>query len=499
MFWTQDQGSKLMRLEVFMKLPKADGAGLLKDDLAAFGFIPGAMPETGLPIGFAIHQEQNQPWVGLTCSACHTTQWNSGGHKVIVEGAPSMLDFDSFFKATVLAVRAACDDRARFDAMGQSAVTYQDFCVGPASLRSKLDARLRINATPVEAGFGRVDAFGQIFNQISVGVLKNSEAYAKPPVAPTSYPCLWDISQLKAVQWNGSAPNLGVNGVGAKLRNVGELLGVFGEVEFKPGNKFVPQFPSSVNGDGLTKIEKWVSQLYSPAWPPTFAPIDEAARDRGKELYAGKANCKGCHMVLNPKSDRSHVEANVYPVDNVRTEDIMVNQFRLDKVPSGPLAGKIKLVVPRRPLAKFESVDLISDLTSYVTLGALEGSGDNYAPSRVEMLSATAQVTWQGQPNLNAYKARPLNGIWATAPYLHNGSIPNLSELLKREKERVTSFCTGTREFDPVNVGYSASPCSGPGFLFDTTRIGNGNFGHEYGIDLSTAEKKDLIEYLKSL
>ena len=52
------------------------------------------------------------------------------------------------------------------------------------------------------------------------------------------------------------------------------------------------------------------------------------------------------------------------------------------------------------------------------------------------------------------YKARPLNGIWATAPYMHNGSIPNLWELLKKPEDRLTSFWVGSREFDPARVGY---------------------------------------------
>jgi hypothetical protein len=280
---------------------------------------------------------------------------------------------------------------------------------------------------------------------------------------------------------------------------VGELLGVFGEVDFKPANNLVPEYHSSVNGDGLGKIEKWVSELYSPAWPADFGAIDSSAKARGQELYNGKAGCKSCHIVLNPKSDRSHFEAKMYPIDEVRTEDVLANQFRLNKVPAGPLTGKFKLLQPHHPFATFGSMELTSNLTVYITLGTLRGSGAPFAPSVAQMLSAVARVNWDGKPDLNAYKARPLNGIWATAPYLHNGSVPNLSELLKAEKDRAPQFCTGTRDFDAVNVGYSANPCNGSGFLFDTSKIGNGNSGHEYGLDLSPAEKKDLIEYLKSL
>ena len=100
------------------------------------------------------------------------------------------------------------------------------------------------------------------------------------------------------------------------------------------------------------------------------------------------------------------------------------------------------------------------------------------------------------------YKARPLNGIWATAPYLHNGSVPNLFELLKpasaddASKAAPPKFTVGNREFDPIHVGYRSD--SGP-FEFDTTLEGNSNVGHEFGTGLSDDERFELIEYLKTL
>jgi len=68
-----------------------------------------------------------------------------------------------------------------------------------------------------------------------------------------------------------------------------------------------------------------------------------------------------------------------------------------------------------------------------------------------------------------AYESRMLNGIWATAPYLHNGSVPNLWELLKPAKHRTASFMAGSRVFDPKNVGYDAdqSPFKNGSFVAD--------------------------------
>jgi hypothetical protein len=94
------------------------------------------------------------------------------------------------------------------------------------------------------------------------------------------------------------------------------------------------------------------------------------------------------------------------------------------------------------------------------------------------------------------YKARPLNGIWATAPYLHNGSVPTLRALLTAPALRDPVFCVGSREFDPVDVGFESK--SGP-FTFDTRLPGNSNRGHSIGTQLTEPQKNDLLEYLKTL
>ena len=99
-----------------------------------------------------------------------------------------------------------------------------------------------------------------------------------------------------------------------------------------------------------------------------------------------------------------------------------------------------------------------------------------------------------------AYESRVLKGIWATAPYLHNGSVPNLWELLKPAKERRTTFMVGSRVFDPKNVGYDAdqSPFKNGRFVAEPAN-GNGNGGHEYGTTLTDEQRWAIIEYLKTL
>lgn len=102
------------------------------------------------------------------------------------------------------------------------------------------------------------------------------------------------------------------------------------------------------------------------------------------------------------------------------------------------------------------------------------------------------------------YASQPLDGIWLRAPYLHNGSVPTLTDLLKPPADRPATFWRGCDIYDPVGVGFRTTPPDDDCpefrlFRMDTTLRGEGNGGHTYGTDLSEAEKRALIEYLKTL
>lgn len=114
------------------------------------------------------------------------------------------------------------------------------------------------------------------------------------------------------------------------------------------------------------------------------------------------------------------------------------------------------------------------------------------------------------------YKPRPLEGVWATPPFLHNGSVPTIYDMLSPAFERPREFYLGRREFDPLKVGFVTDPtASNRGFLFNTRLQGNHNTGHEFraGYDATAApgdyqygvigpaltvdERFAIIEYLK--
>jgi hypothetical protein len=115
------------------------------------------------------------------------------------------------------------------------------------------------------------------------------------------------------------------------------------------------------------------------------------------------------------------------------------------------------------------------------------------------------------------YRARPLDGVWATAPYLHNGSVPTLNDMLLPQDKRPQAFCVGNREFDPTDVGLKAAAtptCDTGLFRLETSQLGNSNRGHSFegsetdlkklppgviGPELSASDRKALVEYLKTL
>lgn len=99
-----------------------------------------------------------------------------------------------------------------------------------------------------------------------------------------------------------------------------------------------------------------------------------------------------------------------------------------------------------------------------------------------------------------------LDGIWLRAPYLHNGSVPTIRDLLKRPEERPDEFCTGNAAYDWENVGFRhaftsrdvENPC-GRFFHYKTSVKGNSNRGHRFGTDLNGSDKDALVEFLKTL
>jgi hypothetical protein len=100
----------------------------------------------------------------------------------------------------------------------------------------------------------------------------------------------------------------------------------------------------------------------------------------------------------------------------------------------------------------------------------------------------------------SGYIAAFLDGIWLRAPYLHNGSVPTLRDLLSPVAERPTLFYRGYDVYDPHDVGFvtQGAEAQRVGTKFDVHERASGNTGHEYGTRLPLPDKDALLEYLKT-
>ena len=100
----------------------------------------------------------------------------------------------------------------------------------------------------------------------------------------------------------------------------------------------------------------------------------------------------------------------------------------------------------------------------------------------------------------NGYVPPPMDAIWTRAPYLHNGSVPTLRDMLQRPDKRPKVFYRGYNVFEPRDIGFvwQGPQAERAGYRYDTGVRGNSNEGHLYGTDLSPADKDALLEYLKT-
>jgi hypothetical protein len=371
----------------------------------------------------------------------------------------------------------------------------------------------RRNHSQVPYGYSRLDAFGAILNKalLLTGVKDNFNE----PDAPTSYPYIWDTPQHDYVEWDGSQSN---SSIGALARNVGEVIGVFGDVE--PVTKkwlfyFDGGYPSSIQANNLRDIEKKIATLHSPLWPELFSAIDQEKATAGRVLYEN--HCLSCHQDINRTDPDRKIKTRMSTLDVIQTDPWMARNALEQTGKTGVFKGKPRFYTVGEILGEeAPALYMVNNLMggvlknnpiqSLLAIRDAENAGhpDEIHPPKYvdgEFIERGQEVS---EKALLAYKARPMNGIWTGGPFLHNGSVPNLYELLLPADQRSTSFYIGSWEFDPIKVGYVDDERPGS-FYFDTTLKGNSNVGHEYGTgDYGTDPFTEdeiwaLVEYMKTL
>jgi hypothetical protein len=495
--WFASFGSRLIPQAWLQHLEQAGTQERFVSDqnMAALGFLPQGPTKNnpaGFPVGFTRDtDDKGREWAGLGCAACHTGQVNYKNTQIRIDGGQALIDFNGFEAALIESLSATLSDKSKFErfasALGVTGNGRQDLENEITALAEKLDSRHRVNEVTVPYGHGRLDAFGQIFNAVAVEFLGLPEN-RRVPDAPVSYPVMWDASHLDVVQWNGSAPNAGP---GPLLQNVTTAMAVYGSLDVDR-HEGLDGYRSTVDFESLGQIQEWFYQLKAPQWPAeVLGALDQARVTRGSQLYAQQ--CNSCHQLSNRDDPKRELKATLTPLAQIGTDPRMVQNFLNSKSNTGAFKGRKEGVVLGD---KFGAQAQTSDLVVHAAIGATLSHPLQATRDAVVGYHEVIQAGIDKHPDY--YKARSLSGIWTSAPYLHNGSVPSLAEMLKPPAERVASFYVGSREFDPVAVGLDTA--AGPNrSLIDTSLPGNSNAGHTFGTALGAEEKLDLLEYLKSL
>ncbi|WP_242447208.1 di-heme-cytochrome C peroxidase [Nitrosomonas supralitoralis] len=583
------------------------------ENIDRYGYLPQrptiSNPD-GLPVGMVRDEYQGKSYMGFTCAACHTTQINYQGTGIRIDGGPANSDLETFMVDLAEALHATLENsekRGRFVANVLKQNQYENADDVLADL-NKFAQRIKtytIINTPRDPkrplthyGYARLDAFGRIYNRVLehimsarqlrelladiltpeelIEVMSDVEPVLSstnrdhiieriqgyltykqiirlrnkiynPADAPVSYPFLWDVPQHDYVQWNGRVDN---SGLGPMARNAGQLIGVFGTLDWQErdgftlssvlggqgiGSKHI-DFRSSIDIRNLRRVEKHLRKLTSPQWPEHILPkIDKARMVKGEKLFF--RYCATCHSQIDRIDPDRRIVAKMIAVSSVGTDSKMATNGIEFSGYSGILQNQYVSVSTGNMLLQREApaVALLSlatrnvvttpDSDKWVVRRWIERSldfahtfFDNEIQSSLKHGNYVPDTTVRPFASILAYKARSLNGIWATAPYLHNGSVPTLYDLLLPKRQpgdpaegeyRPDEFMVGSREFDPVKVGLKSTGYDG--FLLRTHIWGNHNGGHEFASGrmpqpdgtflpaLNKEQRLNLVEYLKSL
>lgn len=219
---------------------------------------------------------------------------------------------------------------------------------------------------------------------------------------------------------------------------------------------------SSAIGDGMTyqsypeknikRIEQWLQDVPAPKSPfsnelPRESPfyLNAVLAEQGKKVFS--QYCANCHA---PDGDRA---GTIIPVAEVGTDRHRVDMWTKE------------------------------------------------AAKRYNAYEKNHDWGMRHFQDVDGYVAVLLDGIWLRGPYLHNGSVPTLKDLLQKMEDRPTKFFRGYDLLDPIKIGFisSGKEAESKGFLYDTSISGNSNTGHIYGTDLPEDQKEALLEYLKTL
>jgi mono/diheme cytochrome c family protein len=553
-FYYTPQGTELLGLEydwfVNFELPMSKELMATEENMRGWGFVVDPAQRANkrnpgnLPVGFTQHTDPQtgRQKLDLGCAMCHTGELHYKGVALRVDGGQSMQSVPTAKRGEFITTLGATTfetlinpfkwNRFAIRVVGEDVQAQQqlksDVWTFAKTLKAFVSTAGAAKLYPVEEGRGRTDAVGRIANIVFGYDLDEPDNY-RVADAPASYPFIWDIWRFDWVQYTGFTNQ-------AMARNVGESLGVLAPIKLvdEQGQLLPPeQFGETlINIDGMHCVEGTLRELRPPKWPEhILGQINIAKAKRGLALFADQCSfCHGPHISKpyswevangprqNPADqvdvnwkwdmagDISLVDGKDFRQDWRKTmwsipllaTDVIGTDPKLADNYNNNLYSAEKLVPGSQPVNAGDGLQVLLNKLVPQLYNKWDVVADQVA--NFDGLNVPFRIE-----NKRAYKSRPLHGVWATPPFLHNGSVPTIYDLLSPLRARPKQFYSGNREYDPQKLGYQSKDPQGA-FLHDTTIPGNQNIGHLFtdvqmpgriGELLSEQQRMDIIEYLK--
>jgi hypothetical protein len=469
--------------------PNETRLSLSREGYKAFGLIyekEKTGEENDIPVGVSKRRNLGFDRVFVNCAFCHTgtVRTSVDSEPAVVLGMPAnqlnIRNFEDFLFQCVGGPKFSKENLIpEIENMSGRLSLFDRYILYPAAIwivRDRvgfLSSRLGFFVKQPDWGPGRVDTFSNakgIFNWPWQKLPDwNSEHRVEPDqVGTVEFPSIWRQRARKKradgcpmeLHWDG-------NNDAVEERDLSAAFGT-------------GALPPNIDHTNIGKIEAWlldksVPRKFTESFPEG---IKTQLAEKGRGIY--QQHCAACHGVDGQDFSGEKV-GYVTPIGKIKTD-----RYRLDNYTEGLAAGQSMLYAGEKKTSTADAPPEKCDPPAH---------GDAQENSyRFKRFHKTY-----------GYANTPLDGIWLRAPYLHNGSVPTLRDLLNPAASRPKSYFRGSDVYDPVAMGFESHRETRPDgrayFLYDTTLPGNSNQGHEgpaYGTDLPEQDKTALIEFLKT-
>lgn len=542
-YYYMDEGIQYLPVDVLVSLnrPLDSGFGLYDerflDRPERLGMYPNLTVGNSLPIGLTVSQDNSYVGMaGINCSTCHTSVITHNGKALLIDGGSGLLAIDRLVKEMIFSVAATMVSPPEFDKFyeryqartntvttEQDKQDYQQFLKsneyaqlqssvnthlkkyhpdlkeklqkiithnvknttltsGAYPTKDELSSKLKMfgylakrmlffyeqikyagspdGSTVSDSGLGRSNPWSVVKNMLADHLEnKDSSDFPKEVGGPINTPVLWGFDQSKRIFWMGVTNSM-------EERNLAQGIALVTDYNNDT-------YETTISLRKLHQISEYSKKITPPVWDETvLGPIDQVKATLGKALY--KTNCLSCHASSS----------------NMTTASFTYNYMDVGTDPE----------YYKGQVASFYGKDLFKDVLTPWLKKVKAASYQREKITNPNLFEYNRTPVFWEAPSGNKPEARPLYGAWASAPFLHNGSVPSIMQLLTKPTDRVTSFYVGSTEYDTANLGFKDEQLYFSYQLQTTcaTCTGNSNQGHDFGTSLSKEEKLELIEFLKS-